>query len=1480
MESIGDFATKTFDQNISRALANAIDPDDLATGVNRAKNILNSIGVDANRSFEAALGRNASKKLLQPLIDESQTFAGKMKASFKEAFNVKNIALGAIGGIFAADLLSRAASGLFELGKKTVSIARDAEETRSKFNVLFGEMADDTRAWANTFADSVGRSRLKTEDFLATIRAFLTPLGLGAEAADEMSKSLTSLAVDVASFNNAVDADVLRDFRSALSGEIEPVKKYGIVINEARVQQEAWRLGIAKTGQALTEQQKVQTRYRILLTDTVTAQGDAIRTADSLANQQKRLEANLTNLGETLGGLVVPALASATSTLNDFLARLGRTELEDTIATLKELGAASDLITFLSLRNNAEKAQATLQDLEREFSNLSADIKVFGATSNAAFFGQTIGQARAVKEIFSQVKDTINTAEGLVSAGKLLDDLKARAVTLEQTLLLAQQGRLTLSRQDVLVTTQQSESVQAQIAALENVLKLSTQIVAAKQAVEKSEQNIAKSNQKTSVNATAAAKVAVDAAAKQAAEQERLSKLSIEKLREELKINKENASFIQELINRKEEDVKLSEKGLAFVRKTRAELELLSASSGLERSLLAIQQEAEARRQEFAGRKDALAEVSNFEIAQIQQIIDERRKGLTELRSDLLKLTAADTFESRLAEIQREHQERIANLQAERDAVERNDKLNAAQKRELFEIISGQIAEEQQIQAGKEQKVREEIIKTNEELQKRFEIASAKTDFEAGLIALRQQFEEQIKGLKTVGKQREDDEKKINALARKEFKKSLEQFENGLDDLTKQRLKELLVKLKINLESEVNFEEFFAQLRKGLDEGLTKSGGQIFRERLAAIGKPFDDFKLFLEDYGIQLDGEFFDLIGSIDKGFANILESATKFGASLASGNIVGAISGGIALINDLFGGLGERSAEMRRIDDIQRRAAEQNAETLNRLNDSFDELRQNIEQMSLISLNQQLEETTKAIVEIDARAADLTATELERAVVLTQLTQDLQRQIAEAEARGDIDLAESLRQELIPLQAELDQIGFSISGLTAAELDRLRVLVAQNDAIREAIESFGAFDKGFAGIIERLNASFDLFDITDPSKKLKALQDDILSFYGATIPTTTEGINDFVRQGFDAFVAGGETLIAFLKANNLEELTADEFFKLLQTIEGFADDLGGVADSLSDPFQRIKDELSLLFEIADIEDPAQQLGILRTQLNRQFESLIPSDIPGLENFIQGGLRALLAGGESFGAFLEQFGLEELSREQFQELLLDFEGLMDRMNEVASEEFQDMISDLGLSFDLLNIDDPLKKLELLSKEVSKRFGAVIPQTQEAIDELLAQGTAALIAGGESLKTFLASINLEELTAEEFEELLKTLKNFADEATQQLEDATQTAEEITTSQVKSITFTQGNKLIDEVTTMRIILTQMLNGMLLPAGLNQANLAAALTGLNFGGVGASVSNNYFIIRNGTVTRVAENELDTVDRRLIENARRAAQAKGVN
>lgn len=200
-------------------------------------------------------------------------------------------------------------------GAKPLMLASEMEETMGKFNVVFGENARVMEAWANTNARVLGTTRQEMAAMTSGMQDLLVPMGLSPEAATKFSKGLSTLAVDLASFNNKATPQVMEDLMSAMTGSGEVMKKYGVILNVANMENFAYANGIAEMGAKLSDVQKAQAAYGIILAGTTAAQGDAVRTSASFANQSKRLFSGLSDLGVMIGNVLLPPLTKVLSVI-------------------------------------------------------------------------------------------------------------------------------------------------------------------------------------------------------------------------------------------------------------------------------------------------------------------------------------------------------------------------------------------------------------------------------------------------------------------------------------------------------------------------------------------------------------------------------------------------------------------------------------------------------------------------------------------------------------------------------------------------------------------------------------------------------------------------------------------------------------------------------------------------------------------------------------------------------------------------------------------------------------------------------------------------------------------------------------------------------------------------------------------------------------------------------------------------------------
>jgi hypothetical protein len=213
--------------------------------------------------------------------------------------NLKKVGA-AMGATFAA-------SQIVSFGKESIMAASNINEALSKVGVVFGDNAKEIEAWAAGATDNFGMSERGALTAVGTFGNLFDAFGLGEEDTKKFSKSLTELAVDMASFNDMPVDDAMNALRSGLSGETEPMKKFGSVLSETRLKTEALTLGLIKnTKEALDPAAKAQAAYSLIMKDTARQQGDYDRTAGGTANTMRRVAAEMDNAKVAIGQGLLP----------------------------------------------------------------------------------------------------------------------------------------------------------------------------------------------------------------------------------------------------------------------------------------------------------------------------------------------------------------------------------------------------------------------------------------------------------------------------------------------------------------------------------------------------------------------------------------------------------------------------------------------------------------------------------------------------------------------------------------------------------------------------------------------------------------------------------------------------------------------------------------------------------------------------------------------------------------------------------------------------------------------------------------------------------------------------------------------------------------------------------------------------------------------------------------------------------------------
>ena len=213
---------------------------------------------------------------------------------------------------------------LAAMGVASFKAASDAAELESAFKQTFGSLSREMEAWAVTTGDAMGRSTQELQKAANTFGIFFNQAAPTKQAAADLSKQFTILAQDLSSFYNTSPEVALQKLRSGLSGESEPLRDFGVFLNEATVSQKALQMGLAATSKELTDQDKILARANLIMEATANAQGDVARTSDGTANRVRAAKAAFEEMQVAIGQKLLPALTPLINGLANLLNQFNR----------------------------------------------------------------------------------------------------------------------------------------------------------------------------------------------------------------------------------------------------------------------------------------------------------------------------------------------------------------------------------------------------------------------------------------------------------------------------------------------------------------------------------------------------------------------------------------------------------------------------------------------------------------------------------------------------------------------------------------------------------------------------------------------------------------------------------------------------------------------------------------------------------------------------------------------------------------------------------------------------------------------------------------------------------------------------------------------------------------------------------------------------------------------------------------------------
>ena len=259
---------------------------------------------------------------------------------------------------------------------KAITESNAYQEDLNLFTASMGQYAKEAQEYAENVGEIMGIDPAKWMRNQGVFNTLLSGFGSVADRSYLMSKNLTQLGYDISSFFNISVEDAMQKLQSGVSGELEPLRRLGYDLSQAKLEQTALTLGIEKSVSAMTQAEKAELRYYAIMTQVTTAQGDMALSLDAPANQLRIFQAQLTQASRAIGNIFIPILQKILPIAIAVL-RIVR-ELADAIAKLFHFKLTEiDYSGVGNLASGAEDAAAGFDDATSAAKELKKSVMGF-----------------------------------------------------------------------------------------------------------------------------------------------------------------------------------------------------------------------------------------------------------------------------------------------------------------------------------------------------------------------------------------------------------------------------------------------------------------------------------------------------------------------------------------------------------------------------------------------------------------------------------------------------------------------------------------------------------------------------------------------------------------------------------------------------------------------------------------------------------------------------------------------------------------------------------------------------------------------------------------------------------------------------------------------------------------------------------------------------------------------------------------------
>lgn len=280
---------------------------------------LSTAGKIAKASFNVLV--KTTKFAANQIMKLSSKIVSAFKSITSSSHGLRTASLN-MGTLLKTALGFRAVRGLWDFGKTAIKTGSDVAEVQNIVKTAFGGMTGMVDEFASTAIEKFGLSELAAKKYAGTMMSMLNSTGVAKDAAAEMSITLAGLAGDLASFYNISADEAFTAIRAGISGETEPLKRFGINMNIANINAYALANGLHKTYNEMTLSEQAMIRYNYIMAATSQQQGDFARTSGSWANQVRILAMNFQQLASILGQGLIAAILPTVQALNALMGKL------------------------------------------------------------------------------------------------------------------------------------------------------------------------------------------------------------------------------------------------------------------------------------------------------------------------------------------------------------------------------------------------------------------------------------------------------------------------------------------------------------------------------------------------------------------------------------------------------------------------------------------------------------------------------------------------------------------------------------------------------------------------------------------------------------------------------------------------------------------------------------------------------------------------------------------------------------------------------------------------------------------------------------------------------------------------------------------------------------------------------------------------------------------------------------------------------